>query len=310
MLKLFITILLIILFSALGSRCYCQTQFSPIITKMETSLFGIDYPQQPDEARLQRIETAVYGTPSSKPLEQRVKKLTQDLAADLYGQEIAPKSDTFAEDTDAVKDIPKADNTVNYPIVNNIEIKVLGKEYRNLDINQRLCALEQQLFKKTYSDDLNTRVDRLKMAVMPGSFGPKDLENDDNQLDELAQTDNPAGFAANVPQLRQRGLPTNDDSDDSEADSDINAPLASLEQCILKKSFPNDTVGNRLTRLELMVFNSTFSDDDIRTRFDRLASAYQAKKSSQKYDNNKFAQHMAAAMEVGAFLLCILAAIL
>lgn len=312
MLKRFLTLFLISIISGLFSVAYSQTQFSPIISKMETSLFGIEYSQQTDETRLSRIETAVYGSPSSNPVDKRVKKLTQDLAADLYGQEIKPKSDTFAEDTDAIKEMPKADNSVNYPIVNSIEKKVLGSEYKNLDINKRLCNLEQQIFKKTYNDDLNARVDRLKMAVMPEKLAYSDSDNDDNQVEELSQGNAPSGFAANIPQLRQRQLPSGDDYDDGDSDavSDIAVPLASLEKCILKKSFPNDTVANRLTRLELMVFNSTFADDDTRTRFDRLASAYQAKKSSQKYDNNRFAQHMAAAMEVGAFLLCILAAIL
>jgi hypothetical protein len=69
-------------------------------------------------------------------------------------------------------------------------------------------------------------------------------------------------------------------------------------------------VSNRLTRLELNVFSSTFPDDDEQTRLGRIASAYQAKKTSHKYDSNKFAQHAATAMQVGAVLLMILAAIL
>lgn len=308
-----LTLLLIFIFSGFGLRAYSQSQFSPIISKMEASLFGIDYSQQSDDARLQRIEKSVYGTASSAPIDKRVQKLTQDLSADMLGQEIKPQKDTFAQDSDNVKEnIPKADSTVNYPIVNNLEQKVLGKEYKNVDINQRLATLEQQVFKKTYNDDLNARVDRLRQAVMPErvAYGGGEDEDSDNLSDALPQANNPSGYAADIPDLRQQGLSDGSDSDDYSPSSDITVPLSALERSILRKSFPNDTVSNRLARLELMVFNSTFSDDDERARFDRIASAYQAKKSSRKYDNNRFSQHMATAMEVGAFLLCILAAIL
>lgn len=311
-----LTLLLIFIFSGLGTRCYSQTQFSPIISKMEQSLFGIEYAQQSDDARLQRIEKAVYGTTSSSPVEQRVQKLTQDMSADMLGQEIKPQKDTFAQDSDSIKEnVPKADSSVNYPIVNNLEQKVLGKEYKNVDINQRLANLEQRVFKKTYSDDLNTRVDRLRQAVMPQRLAYGDDDDGSSNLpDELSQAGDASGLAADIPDIRQRAVPSLNDADDSDSDpdsvSDITVPLSALERCILKKSFPNDTVNNRLTRLELMVFNSTFSDDDSRTRFDRIASAYQAKRSSKKYDNNRFSQHMATAVELGAFLLCILAAIL
>ncbi|MDD3436785.1 MAG: hypothetical protein PHC64_06520, partial [Candidatus Gastranaerophilales bacterium] len=98
--------------------------------------------------------------------------------------------------------------------------------------------------------------------------------------------------------------------DEYQGSSDIMIPLASLEKSILKKSFPDDTTSNRLTRLELSVFSSTFAEDDPQTRIDRLASARQAQKSSKKYDNNKFSQHMATAMQIGAFLLMVLAAVL
>lgn len=311
-----LTLLLIFIFSGLGTRCYSQTQFSPIISKMEQSLFGIEYAQQSDDARLQRIEKAVYGTTSSSPIDKRVQKLTQDMSADMLGQEIKPQKDTFAQDSDSIKEnVPKADSSVNYPIVNNLEQKVLGKEYKNVDINQRLANLEQQVFKKTYSDDLNTRVDRLRQAVMPQRLAYGDDDDGSGNLpDELSQAGDASGLAADIPDIRQRAMPSLNDADDSDSDpdsvSDITVPLSALERCILKKSFPNDTVNNRLTRLELMVFNSTFSDDDSRTRFDRIASAYQAKRSSKKYDNNRFSQHMATAVELGAFLLCILAAIL
>lgn len=315
--KRFGILIYIFVFLFLGIRCEAQSQFSPILTKMENSLFGIDYSSQNDDARLKRIEEVVYGKASSRPVSQRIDNLSKDLSADLIGQEIKPKRDTFAEDEDSPKEkIPKADSTVNYPIVNDLEKRVFKKEFKATEINQRLANLEKNVFKKTYNDDLSSRVERLKSAVMPeriasntnnddeeNSYIPDDLSTQMPQSQDYYR--NP-DYSSRIPSYNSR----NSVLDDYQGDSDVAIPLAALEKKVLKKSFPNDTVSNRLGRLELQVFNSTFVDDDEQTRFDRVASAYQAKKTSKKYDSNKFAQHTATAMQVGAILLMILAAVL
>lgn len=311
-----VILVFIFIFLFLGIRCEAQSQFSPILTKMEKSLFGVDYNSQNDDARLKRIEEVVYGKASLSPLAQRVDKLSKDLSADLIGQEIKPKRDTFTEDEAAPKEqIPKADGSVNYPIVNEIERKVFNKEFRNIEINQRISSLEQNVFKKTYKDDLNSRVERLKSAVIPERVATAaniDESDDNSYVSEGVNTPSPPlqddvlSFNSQNPGYNSQ----NSVLDDYQGNSDAAIPLAALEKKVLKKSFPDDTVSNRLVRLELKVFNSTFTDDDEQTRLDRIASAYQAKKTSKKYDDNKFAQHTAAAMQVGAILLMILAAIL
>lgn len=316
----------------LGVRCNAQGQYSAILTKMETSLFGVDYSSQSDDARLKRIEENVYGTASSNPEVQRINKLSKDLSADLIGQEIKPKKDTFADDEDNYKEtIPKADSNVNYPVVDSLEKTVFNKEFKTTDINQRLSNLEQNIFKKTYNDDLSSRVDRLRQAVMPQRVVNKvDSDDDASLMNQTSQfQDNgydrynnqhqgidggllgqgPTGYGANIPQFPNYNS-NNSVLDDYQSNSDVNIPLAQLEKKILKRSFPNDTPSNRLSRLELKVFNSTFTDDDEQTRIDRISSAYQAQKTSKKYDSNKFAQHAATAMQVGAILLMILAAVL
>lgn len=306
----------IFVFLLLGIKCEAQSQYSAIITKMETSLFGMDYSSQNDEARLKRIEEVVYGQPSSKTVSQRVNKLSTDLSADLIGQEVKPKRDTFAEDDDTpIEKAPKADSNVNYPIVNNLEKKVFNKEFKTVEIHQRLANLEQNVFKKTFNDDLSARVERLKLAVMPERAMRTSDSEDDNQnsiedmLPHSAQSpddlDN-QGLNSRIPSYNAQ----NSVLDDYQGNSDIVIPLSALERSILKKSFPNDTVSNRLTRLELKIFNSTFIDDDEQTRFDRVSSAYQAQKTSKKYDSNKLTQHMSTAVQLGAILLLVLAAIL
>lgn len=336
--KRFGALIYIFAFLFLGMKCYAQSQYSPTITKMEKSLFGVDYSSQNDDARLKRIEETVYGSASSVPLSQKMAKLSKDLSADLIGQEITPKKDTFADDNDSPKEpIAKADSSVNYPMVNILEKSVFNKEFKTTEINQRLANLEKKVFQKTYSDDLSSRVDRLKQAVMPRVANNANVDDNSEDsyedsgslMDQTSQFQDdgygssgygriprqrlgqnfPTGFGAQVPLVPEYNS-NNSVMDDYQSDSDIAIPLASLEKMVLRKSFPNDTVSNRLSRLELKVFNSTFIDDDEQTRLDRVSSAYQAQKTSKKYDSNKFAQHSATAMQVGAILLMILAAVL
>lgn len=315
--------------------CKAQTQFSPTISKIEKSIFGVEYPTQSDEARLNRIEEEIYGAKTTNSTAQRIEKLSKDISADLIGQEIKPKKDTFAQDDDEIKEVvPKSDKSVNYPIVNALEQKVFLKDFRSNEINQRLTNLEQKIFKKTYNDDLNTRVDRLKATIMPERVAQEANYKDDDDID-IPQTPkyyqsedilsqnsfpsgnlwdnfkdnfrgNSTGRAMSMPACNQN----NSVLDDYQDNSDVVVHLASVEKTILKKTFPDDTISLRLSRLEQKIFNTTFVDDDEATRLDRVASAYQAKKTSKRYDNNNFSQKLSTAMQVGAFLLVILAAIL
>lgn len=339
-------ILIIILVSLTWSpNCLAISQYSTTLTKIEKSLFGTDYVSQTDEQRLKRIEDTVYGSTSSQSVPVRIDKLSKDLSADQIGHEIKPKSDTFASDSDSIKeDTPKADSSVNYPAVDNLEQNVFHKMFKSNDINQRLANLEQKVFQKTYSDDLNSRMDRLKNTVMPEKVAQnQDYSDDDSdsenynyspkkynqnysspgQLGSQYQDENnpfngdnyssgqPSGYGASVPTVADN----NDDDFSSQNDFqqgglDVTVQLGRLEKKILKRTYPNDVVANRILRLELKEFNSSFTEDDQETRLNRIASAYQAKKSASKYDGNKFSQHMATAMQIGAILLMILACVL
>jgi hypothetical protein len=309
---------LIFLSLAFGSKTYAQSQYSDTLTRMEKSLFGVDYSSQNDDARIKRIEETVYGSASSSPLPQRFNKLSKDLSADLIGQEIKPKKDTFEEEQDSYKeDVPKEDSTVNYPVVDGLEQKVFNKVYKNIDVNQRLANLEKKVFNKAYSDDLNARTERLKAAVMPEKLAQSSDDSDDDdsyytfkdnsmnqkQSEDIEQS---TGNAVNIPSYNRNSSVL----DEYQGDSDMAIPLASLEKQVLKRNYPNDTISNRLLRMELKVFNASFTNDDEQTRLERISSAYQAKKSSSRYDGNKFAQHAATAMQIGAIVLMILAAIL
>lgn len=343
MIKKFGIIVIIYALLCWGLSAHAQTQFSGTLSKIEKTLFGVDYDSQSDDARLKRIEEIVYGQDATGTTQQRVSKLSKDLSADMIGQEIKPKKDSFEDEQDSIKEnIPKADSNINYPAVNSLEQKVFSKQFKTMDINQRLANLEQNAFKKTYpNDDLSSRVDRLKSAISPqqlasnsdddtssddytyippskstggaSSIGQDDDENYINPSPPISQgynSDNENYFSPGHNQNNSLAGRGDDPYENYPEDSNITVPLATLEKLVLRRSFPNDNVSNRLTRLETKVFNASFTDDDAQTRLDRLASAYQAKKTSKKYDSNKFAQHMSTAVQVGAILLMILAAVL
>lgn len=307
-----------------GNKVEAQGQFSDTLTKMENSLLGLDYKNQSDADRVKRLEETVYGAASNKPIQQRINKLSADLSADLIGKEIKPKKDSFAdEDEKSIleEEIPKEDSNISYPAVDALEQSAFSREYKGVDVKQRLTKLEQKVFNKTYNDDLNARVERLKSAILPNA---NQLAQDDYDNTEYDYQPDEAITRNNRNRLAQSGFSMDDEQsefqpnynqsqsvlDTYKGDADITVPLGSLEKKILRRSYPNDTVSTRLVRLEAKVFNSTFTQDDEETRLDRIASAYQAKKTSKKYDSNKSAQHVATAMQIGAFLLMILAAVL
>ena len=73
---------------------------------------------------------------------------------------------------------------------------------------------------------------------------------------------------------------------------------------------PQDNLSEQLSQMEYDTFGTEFPSDDTQTRVKRLNSAQKAKKTSQKYDSQKFSQHMSTAMEIGAMILMILAMVL
>lgn len=308
--KSFLCLMLIILF-VLPCKSIAKTQFAPVITQMEKSLFGTDYPTQSDEQRLQRIEEAVYGEKFSGKFSQRLNKISKDLNADLLGKEIKPKKDTFNEEEDySYEPEEKADPSVNYPIVDELEKRAFDKTYKNMDISKRLANLENKVFKKAYNDDLNARTERLKVALLPKKKNHYDRYYSEDSIDLSDLYDEGKNNDFNE-QLSQYPSFKNERSyGDSSVDIDVLSPLARLEKKILRKTFAEDEVSTRLVRLETKMFNTTFTQDDSQTRIDRISSAYQASKTSKKYDNNGVSQKMATAMQIGAFLLMILAVIL
>ena len=282
------------------------------LDKIENTLYGFQYESQSDTERLARIEESVYGQVNSGSNAQRIAKLEKDLAANLMGQEIDPVEDTFAEQDETEEMIAKGAN-INYPAVNELEQHVFKQEFRDKDLKERLAALEQKTFGKTYSDDFSTRVDRLKAEIKPRSLMDNAIAQSSNDyydeevvhLDEnyrLSEYNPPSQFSYEDYNSRNHTFPF--------ANKSRTMNLSAMENAVLSRSFPNDSTETRLSRLESQMFGTIFSDDEQEERIKRLSSAYKAQKTATRYDSNRFSQNMATAMQIGTILLMVLACIL
>ena len=289
--------------------CAYSSQYSDTLGKIEDALYGFQYSQEADNVRLSRIEVSIYGHDNSGSINQRISKVKADLSADMLGQEIPPVEDTLDEDEDEIA----SDPNIQYPAVDELENAIFKSSFPNKDIRQRLSSLEEKTFGQTYNDDLSSRVDRLKAEIRPKSFMNNAIAQSENNFydDEVLE------FDRNY-HLDRYESPNNFDYDDYNSYMQNNnwhkpvkkANITTVENSIFRHSYKNDSMPNRLSRIEKSMFGTEFSDEDEQTRINRISSAYRAQKSASKYDSNKFSQNMATAVQIGTLILMVLACIL
>ena len=308
--KKFILIVCILL---LANTCFAS-KYTPILNKIENSVFGFNYTDS-DESRVARLEKNIYGKTKSGNLDSRISALKKDMSADSIGLEIAPKEDTFADDdmylpadkTAIQQPVPSAASGVDYPAINELEAEIFKSEYKNQDLKTRLANLEKKVFNKTFeSEALSDRVDRLQAKVKPHSF----MKN------SLAQSNNDYYDGDIMPLDKNYHLneysPAEFDYESYNArhNSPTKVNISSVEKSIFKRTFNDENINSRLTRLESTMFGTTFKEDSEQERLNRISSAYKATKTASRYDSNKFTQNMATAMQIGTIILMILACVL
>ena len=336
MYKFFILISLITVFSG---NVFAFGNVDNTLSRIENSLFGIEYSNQNNTKRLERIEESVYGEVKTGNIKLRLEKLSNDIAANQMGQEISPKRDTFEESQDTYTDnhrlsqsqsrnsngnyyyddveTEKADPNIEYPVLNELEEQVFGKTYKNLDLNSRLSKLEQHSLKKTYTDAFSDRVERLKTKLSYKHKKPFEPQYYDNYIAQNLDSYSGSEYEDNYysPQkngnMFEKGLFNKDDYLEKElSDNDFRTKLNKIEKKVYKNSFSSDTVDNRLSRLETTVFNAQFTNDSNQARLNRISSAVQAQKSAKKYDSNSFQQKLGTALQIGMMVLMVVAMIL
>ena len=148
------------------------------------------------------------------------------------------------------------------------------------------------VFGKVYDvDDYSTRMDRIKAEVMPDAVSDTDRfahEYRDNRDNSLSSND--LGGT-----LRSRfGMPF--------GQRNYTRPYANYGDEFTGGAAPaqtyNPSLNDELAQMEYETFGTEFSNEN------------KAKKSSSKYDSQKFSQRMSTAMEIGAMILMILAMVL
>lgn len=305
--KLFVLFILI-----LGLSVYSADNTSTTLSKLEDVTFGIDYSNEKPESRLSRLEKNIYGETKTGSLKTRLDKINKDIAGDVIGQEITPTKDTFMNEDDFVV----SDGTENYPILNEIEQKLFNKSSPEKSLHSRIVNIEKKLFNKSYdTDDYYTRVERIKAEYYNQNPPIANNWNSDNygdsyDSDYTAYNDTEPDIQSYYTPPTMRNWDRQNQGPYSTYSPKDEYELAALEERILNNTYPNDTVNDRLSRLENKVFETDFFYDDAKIRIDRLASVSKAKKSSHKYDNNRFYSKMNTAVSIGSMLLMVLAFIL
>ena len=282
----------IILFISVNISVYAASN-AEILNKIENDIYGYDFGKDNINNRVLRLEKTVYGKAKSGDINKRITQLSGDVSADVIGLEIEPVRDTFLAEEQA-----KEDNSVNYPVVNEIEKKLFNKEYKNRDFHTRIVTIEKKLFGKVYDvDDYPTRLDRIKSKVMPETLA--DTTKFDNEYHD---------YDNHTPQKRSVfngfSMPF--------GQKNYSRPYANYGDFggVSDAIIPRDNLSEDLSQMEYDTFGTEFSNEDAQTRIKRLNSVNKAKKSKAKYDSQKFSQYMSTAMEVGAMILMILAMVL
>ncbi len=277
-----------------------STQASTI-SKIENSIYGFDYTKDSTKKRVERLEKTIYGKVNTGDINKRLTKLSGDISADVIGLEIPPVEDTFAEQ----EEVASADSSVNYPIVDEIEKKLFNETYKNRDFHTRIVTIEKKLFGKVYDiDDYATRMDRIKAEIMPETVDYTDRfahEYRDNRDNDMLTSDDLSGSS-----LSRFSMPfgqRNYTRPYANYGDEFTGAASSTQNY-------NTNLNDELAQLEYETFGTEFSNEDTTSRIKRLNSVNQAKKSSQRYDSNKFTQRMSTAMEIGAMILMILAMVL
>ena len=290
--KKYIIILLLLFMTNI--EMYAQVSIQDKITAIENTLFGYDYKGESEEKRVERIEKNIYGQSKTGDLNKRVENIKNDSGLTIRNQNSTNNTTYSKQNTNMNNNVLsdlKEDSTVEYLIVDKMEEEIFKTTYKNENIYSRLNRLEKSIFNKTSTEDLNSRVDKLASVIKPKTKNRIQQNNYEYSSDDLNNYYNNNGFE-----------PVNDES--------MPFQLAALEEDLLRNAYMNENISNRLSRLEQKLFNRTFVSDSDVTRLQRIMVAYDAKKNSYKYENNKKMQNMATMSQIGGILLMILAILL
>ena len=290
--------LILLIFCIITFPCLSAIAQINGLDAVENSILGIEYKNDSDTKRIERLEKHLYGSKKTGDLEKRLQKIKNDTG---FSEPAINKQKSLPENFELKNNMNSAinselmnmkeDASVDYPIVDKMEEEVFKTTYKNENIYKRLDRLEEKVFNKKSNGSLNDRVNNLLNVIKPVKTASRNYDNYSYNADDMNSYYSQSGLA-----------PVNDQT--------LVFQLAVLEQDLLKNNYENDNISNRLSRLENKLFNRTFPTDNDINRLQRVMVAYDAKKNSYKYENNRRMQNMATFSQIGGILLMILAILL
>ncbi len=288
------------------------------LTKIESSLWDLNYQNETNEVRLKRIENEVFGTTNSKSsIQDRINKLNTALGLESLAEAKAPASELYMDENP----------NVNYPVVDMLEMQLLGQNYKKENIYKRLERLEGKVFGNAQKGDLAQRTDNLKAKIAisrPSSSLPSYQTGEYYQPqtqggqgaqeysfgDDFTEDDVIAKSRSDAQKRNRKAQNDNYSYDYGYGGSDVSLQIAGLENSLFGQTYSYDPMAVRLNRLERRIFQRDFASDDEYSRISRLQAASTAKKTAKYYDNNKFQKFASTGMQLGTFVLMILALLL
>ncbi len=277
---LFSSVALSVLLSAMPCSLTSYAAEPTSLDQLEKHFFEHTYPKDSSEARIERLEKLVFGEAKSGDESTRLSNLlttVPDLASSpsaSSSSSASPASSSAAQSAGPTADqdsdssaggqssSPQAtaeDTSQDYPRVDALEQVLLGKTYKNKTVADRLNQLEIKAFKRPSDNpDLSERVSLL------GDYVQKRYHR---SVDEIINPGAPASNGDDDTAVARRpsysgSTPSGSYGMGGGADQapPANASemqqVAWLEQHVYGKTFPNNTLVDRIKRLDQTVFPS------------------------------------------------------
>lgn len=260
------------------------------LTRMEEQLFARTYTGEPADSRLDRLETVVFGAPQeNQPAQTRLQALSHffqpapaSAPSTMVQQQMSPNHQQTRPDiveyrpTDpAVPSSPpmSADGTA-YPAVSAMEQRVFGQTFESEVLANRLGRLESRVLGQVQTGTLQERTDQLRLVVL-GDAGT----GDDYGANQSRAYADPSGSGAPYP-----GTSGEPRYVDNASHADMLRALPLVEKKVLRNTFPQDSIENRLSRLEMRLFNATASEMPPEDRLYRIVGVVNAKGPDRNYN--------------------------
>ena len=254
------------------------------LSKIENDLWGFEYGSDTESERISRIEKNVFGQANAnESIEKRIEKINQALGIESQKEAQSSACELMQEEVDGV----------NYPQIDQLELKLFSKVYDKENIYKRLERLEKKIFGSPQEGDLASRTDKLK-GYLNIDTTPKTVYTREDTFQSYRNPSNPYGSY----------------NEYDSYNSDMGIQISGLENSLFGKTFSQDPIGLRLNRLERKIFQRDFSSDDDVLRMQRLQAAASAKKTAKYYDMNKAQKFTSTGLQIGTLILMILAMIL